>query len=297
LAFLFRFFAYIKLFFLEKVMSKYILISLLLVSLDGYAQQSSKAGSSASSSSSVSPLSGDAIRQEQIKKLTIAYQSWGHTSPDVLAKVAVDHGLDRKTLSSKAEVPDLYESHWLNKVQIDGQRFYSNDFMGATFPGQLKCTIHDKRIFHFCLEPEFFLPSARVYFDRGADQETKLDMFNNGRVNINLDFASVYIPWRLSHAEYFDNWSWGPQFGVGITTSAITEKDEEAKADTDNSSSPVVMTSFGLKVRYKTSDNGANIGFEIGKGWGYSTDESFADIKDRAYYVGLSLKVAMPEKK
>lgn len=281
-------------------MSKYALIMLLLVSINSFAQQSSVASSSVSSASSSSFLSGEAIRQEQIQKLTTAYQSWGYASPDVLAKVAVDHGLDRKTLRSRAKFPKLTEAHWLNTVQIDGQRFYSNnDFMGTAFPTQLKCTIHDKRIFHFCLEPEFFLPSARVYFDRGTDKEKKLDMFHNGRVNINLDFASVYIPWRLSHAEYFDNWSWGPQLGVGITTSSVTDKDEEAEitAATDNSSSPVVMTSLGLKVRYKTSDNGANIGFEIGKGWGYSTDESFADIKDRAYYVGLSLKVAMPEKK
>ncbi len=278
-------------------MSKYALFLLFLVSFHGLAQQSSVASSSVSSTSSAVSLSGDEINKAQVKKLAALYQSWGYSSPEVLAKVAVDHGLDRKNLSGDDKF-DFSESHWLSRVKIDGQRFYSNnDFMGATFPSQLKCTVHDKRIFHFCLEPEFFLPSARVYFDRGADGDQKLDMFNNGRININLDFASIYIPWRLSHAEYFDNWSWGPQFGVGITTTNATDKETDAGADTDNSPSPVVMTSLGLKIRYKTSDNGANIGFEIGKGWGYSTDESFADIKDRAYYVGLSLKVAMPEKK
>lgn len=136
----------------------------------------------------------------------------------------------------------------------------------------------------------FFQPTARVYFDTGGDDEDEVDIFRNGSINPTIDFAAIYWPWRLGYSEHFGDWSWGPLVGFGIGAPAQDSDDGTEKA----SSSPVVVFSGGLLFRYDLG-GGSSFGFEGGRVMGFTTDESFGDKNDNAWYVGL--KISIPTSK
>ena len=162
---------------------------------------------------------------------------------------------------------------------------------GRLSPDQ-KCTDIDARIIHGCLKPRFFNPSARVYFDTGNDDPGEIDVFNDGGLNPTIDFAAVYLPWRFGHAAYFDDWSWGPIIGVGI--SAPTNS---AEGDSDQSSdAPVVMVSLGIMLEYEIAEGGTSLALEFGRAIGFSADESLDDSDDSATFVGLKINVPLGEK-
>ena len=166
----------------------------------------------------------------------------------------------------------------------DGERAYKAD--GLKFPYEIKCKSSDYRTIHGCLKIRFFDPSARVYFD-GGDAEEKLDMFNNGNLNASINFASLYLPWRFGRSGYFDVWSWGPAVGIGVSAPAQSSDDESKKS----SGAPVVLASVGFQVEYALNNSGASFGFELGRGFGFSTDESLKDSNDQATYVGLKINI------
>lgn len=169
-----------------------------------------------------------------------------------------------------------------------GDRLYHS----SDFPSRLKCTSFDYRTFHLCIRPRFFEPSARVYFDTGEDDEGEVDIFDDGGLTPTIDFAALYVPWRLGQAEYFDSWSWGPLVAVGIGSSADDSEDGTVEA----SDVPVVMFSYGFVLEYEL-EGGTSFAFEIGRATGFSPDESLSDGDDSATYVGLKINVPTPSSK
>lgn len=157
------------------------------------------------------------------------------------------------------------------------------------FPPELKCSKYDLRTFHGCVEARFFSPSTRVYFDTGRDSEGEIDIFNDGNLNVTLDFINLYFPFRLGRGTYYDKWSWGPILGAGIgaPASSSDSKDGESSA----SGAPVVLFSVGGLVEYQISDKGSSFAFEAGYSQGYTADESFIDNDDGALYVGLKITI------
>ncbi len=178
--------------------------------------------------------------------------------------------------------PDLIE-------KIDGEEKTTT----YPFPWQLKCSSADYRILHFCIEPRFLDPSARIYFDTGKDEDDEIDIFNDGNLNFSLNFVSLYIPLRFGRGEFYDNWSWGPMAGIGIGSTASDSEDDNEKS----SGAPIVLLSYGFMTEYKIGDTGASFGVEAGRAIGISTDESFGDRRDSATFVGLKINIPFGEKK
>lgn len=176
-------------------------------------------------------------------------------------------------------------------MEIYGDRAYSVD--GYTFPPELKCTKEDKRTFHGCIDPRFLYPSTRVYFDSGTDSADKADLFNDGNINLTLDVVTLYFPWRMGRGEFYDNWSWGPTISAGISSASKDSKDGSEEA----SNAPVVLFSAGLMLEYKFSEDGPYFAFEVGRAYGFSSDESFGDNSDDATYVGLKVTIPLLKKK
>ncbi len=185
---------------------------------------------------------------------------------------------------------EILESFSSEIESYNGRAYKLKD--GTPFPAQLKCTSVDYRMFHGCLELRFFDPSARVYFDTGSDDVNEIDLFNDGNLNVTVDLVSIYFPWRLGKAEFYDSWSWGPVFGAGISAAAKDSDDGSAKA----SGAPVVLISVGAMLEYKLKA-GPSFSFEVGRSTGFSSDESLGDIDDSALFVGLRINVPIGDKK
>ncbi len=149
----------------------------------------------------------------------------------------------------------------------------------------LKCSEYDYRVFHLCPKADFFQANARVYFDNGEDEEGEVDLFKNGNLEPALQFAAVRLPWRFGRSDAFDPWSWGPEFSAGLGTPAAAEEGEE-----DKSTAPIVLVSAGLRLTYMITEEGSNFAFEVGRVWGFTTDEAFGDNDDSATYVGIKIK-------
>lgn len=169
----------------------------------------------------------------------------------------------------------------ITKIGEDGKKVE----VEKEFPPELKCTNVDKRVWRLCLEPRFFTPSTRIYFDTGTDDENEVDLFNDGNINVAIDIASIYLPMRFGKGEYYDNWSWGPMLGLGISSSG----NDSAEESRESSSAPVVLTSLGVVLEYKVEKDGPSIAFEGGYAYGVSADESFDDNNDWAKYVGIKI--------
>ncbi|RYY74051.1 MAG: hypothetical protein EOO52_14340 [Gammaproteobacteria bacterium] len=165
----------------------------------------------------------------------------------------------------------------------DGDRTYKSDDLD--YPFDLKCGPHDYRTLHFCPKITFFSPAARVYFDSG-DADDKLDMFNDGNLNANIDFVSIYVPLRFGRSQFYDSISWGPALGVGISAPAKSDDAEKATG------APVVLASLGFQFEYALGSNGSSCSFELGRAIGFSSDESLNKVSDQATYVGLKIKIA-----
>ena len=118
------------------------------------------------------------------------------------------------------------------------------------FPSHLKCTSVDFRTFRGCIEPRFFDPSARVFFDSGSDDDDEIDIFDDGSLNLTVQLASLYFPQRFGISEAYDNWSWGPVIGAGLGQPA---KDSEDGSE-DASGAPVVLGSAGGPVGDRGGD-------------------------------------------
>jgi hypothetical protein len=153
------------------------------------------------------------------------------------------------------------------------------------FPSTLKCSKFDFRTIHGCLKVSYFQPSARIYIDRGTDDDDEIDIFDNGTLNLSLDFVTIHLPWRFGRAEYYDVWSWGPFIGAGIGQPASDSEDGTKEA----SSAPVALISFGLLFQYKIE--GASFGLEIGSITGFSADEDLADTTDSATFMGIKINI------
>jgi len=175
-------------------------------------------------------------------------------------------------------------------------------FWGRDLPTQIKCTTADVRIVHFCVEPRFFDPAARVYFDTGSDGAGEVDLFTNGSISPTIDLIGLYLPWRLGHSKHLDRWTVGPNIGVGIGQSSGTETisaavpgddvDAQEVQETSTSSAPVVLLSLGGLLEYKPNgDQGISFGLEAGFSIGFSADELFDDNDDSAVFVGLKLDI------
>ncbi|MEM6514007.1 MAG: hypothetical protein AAF660_13420 [Pseudomonadota bacterium] len=182
-----------------------------------------------------------------------------------------------------------------DKIERSGTRAHTKGdgpfpWQREKFPWQLKCTNVDYRVWHGCLELRFFDPSARVYFDNGTDSPDEVDIFNDGALNLTVDLASIYFPWRLGRGKYYDSWSWGPVIGAGLGTSAEDSADGESSSD-----APVVFFSGGLMLEYKLESEIA-FAFEVGRSIGFSSDESFGDFDDTATYAGIRINVPLGAK-
>lgn len=138
--------------------------------------------------------------------------------------------------------------------------------------------------FKWCPRINLFDPSARIYFDTGSDDTDEVDIFDDGSLNATIDFASIYFPFELF--ESAQEFTFGPNIGIGISGPAQDAEDGSMQA----SSAPVFLTTVGLSFNYEIGDTENVLSFEVGKAFGYSTDESFGDNKDSANYVGFKLK-------
>lgn len=188
---------------------------------------------------------------------------------------------------SDMNLSQLFEYH-KNKGDIivyDKDKAYSSDNYGWYFPTALKCTKYDKRIFHTCMEFEVLTASTRIYFDKGGDDNKGVDLYNDGKLNLSLELASIYLPWRFGRSEFYDKWSWGPAVSFGIGTLDGTSKDDKV------STAPAVFISGGGFIRYKPANNVAFY-FELGRTIGYTSDEAFSeDNHDTATYVGFKINI------
>lgn len=197
-------------------------------------------------------------------------------------------------ISRAPTTQDIVESYG-DKIDLYNGRAYKKTVgkgeVKPKFPWQLKCTTADFRTFHGCLELRFFDPSARVYFDTGTDDPNEVDVFRDGNLNVTVDLVSIYLPWRLGRAEFYDRWSWGPVVGAGIGAAA-----EDPESGTTNASSaPVVLLSAGGMIEYKL-ESGTSFAFETGYSIGFSSDESLGDINDSAVFVGIRINVPIGDK-
>ena len=196
--------------------------------------------------------------------------------------------LEQALANKRRQVTQDELARFRDVIEIEGERAYKKP--GQTFPWQLKCTSSDFRTIHGCLELRFFDPSARVYFDSGADEPDEVDIFNDGNLNVTVELASLYWPWRLGRGEYYDSWSFGPVVGAGLGTSGDDSEDGSQTSD-----APVVVFSVGAMIEYKL-ESGASFAFELGRSTGFSSDESFGDIDDSATYVGIRIDVPLGRK-
>ncbi|MCA9269831.1 MAG: hypothetical protein KDA41_15225, partial [Planctomycetales bacterium] len=154
-----------------------------------------------------------------------------------------------------------------------------------------------------------FEPKARVYFDTGWEAPDKLDLFHDGSLAPSINFLELYWarPWssRLGH----EDWRWGPNFGVGISSRAGDSSDGSVQA----SGAPVLVMSYGLLFEFPLTSGqieavrhdpnygpaAANqwrrlapkAGVEVGYALGVSSDETLAYNLDGAIYVGVTLSV------
>ncbi len=184
---------------------------------------------------------------------------------------------------------ELVRTHYIYTGEAEKEEV--ERMWGHLTPDQ-KCTNIDARLFHFCVQRRFFDPSARVYFDTGSDDPDEIDIFNDGGLNPTIEFAAVYLPWRFGHGAYFDDWSWGPVVGVGISA----PPDDSENSMNEASTAPVVMLSYGLMVEHEISEGGASFALEVGGATGFSSDESLGDSTDTAAFVGLKFNVPMGKK-
>lgn len=197
--------------------------------------------------------------------------------------------LEEQFAVARKAISDEVLKSFEEEIEVYDGRAYKK--AGRNFPWELKCSSVDYRTVHGCLELRFFDPSARVYFDTGNDDENELDIFNNGNLNLTVDLASIYLPWRLGKSEFFDDWSWGPVVGAGIGASARDSEDGTIEA----SDAPVVLLSAGGLLEHKR-ESGVSFGFEAGYSIGFSSDESLGDTDDSALYVGLRINVPLGER-
>ncbi|MDJ0907171.1 MAG: hypothetical protein QNI96_14215 [Woeseiaceae bacterium] len=220
-------------------------------------------------------------------------------APDALTKLTdrqrqLDQ-MEDQLAQERTQLSNEILEQFKDKIEIYNGRAYpkrDENNKRIPFPWQLKCSSVDFRTIHACPQLRFFDPSVRVYFDTGTDDPDEIDIFNDGNLNLAVDLASIYWPWRLGRAEYFDNWSWGPVVGAGIGAPASDSSDGTTQA----SGAPIVMFSGGMMLEYEL-DSGPSFAFEAGYTIGYSSDESLGDADDSAAYVGLRINVPLAEKK
>lgn len=150
-----------------------------------------------------------------------------------------------------------------------------------------------------------FEPKARVYFDTGTDSPDKLDMFQDGSLVPSINFLE--LTWMRPFRRPFghEDWRWGPNLGVGISSQAGDSEDGTIKS----SGAPVVICSLGflgefplsaLQLRRLRAHQGPDpelrelaptAGLEVGYAVGVSSDERLSHIADGAVYVGVSFHV------
>lgn len=154
-----------------------------------------------------------------------------------------------------------------------------------------------------------FEPKARVYFDTGFEAPGKLDIFHDGSLAPSINFLELYWARQWIEGIGHPDWRWGPNIGVGISSSAGDSVDGSAQA----SGAPVLLVSYGFLFEFPLTTRqidalredpaygpaAANslrrlapkAGIEFGYALGVSSDETLDYSADGALYVGVSLHV------
>ncbi|MEE9581064.1 MAG: hypothetical protein V3V74_07105 [Nitrosomonadaceae bacterium] len=182
--------------------------------------------------------------------------------------------------TTKAEIDDLIAQQATNtsdtrKIEIDNeilslQRKYKR--------------IHPELWGIFDLEHEhvfgytMFEPSARIFFDSGKDDEGEVDLFDNGKLAVNLSVAKIYQGVRFENYEI----AWNAQFGM---SSSNGDSGQDI---------PVVTVGVGMELKVFPDPRQpiSPLSLEFGYMKGYSADEAYSghDRDDGAFYVGLNVK-------
>ncbi|HDY8128680.1 TPA: hypothetical protein RQL08_000402 [Vibrio vulnificus] len=175
----------------------------------------------------------------------------------------------------------------LNDLIINGEVSVSDGYrLSQAVASEWKCSLVDFRIIHGCFELRFFDPSTRVYFEREKDKAGKADLFKDGGLDVSLDFISMYFPWRFGAGHFYDRYSWGPMISAGISSSS---------SDTGDGAGAMGLVSTGMMLEYKTESK-TSLAFEVGHAWGFSANEEFSSITDKAWFMGIKINVPLAER-
>ena len=119
-----------------------------------------------------------------------------------------------------------------------------------------------------------FEPSARVYFDTGRDDDGEIDLFDDGKMAVNVSVAKFY------HEARYDNFAVGANIQLGLAAS-------NGESSTD---APVVTVGAGVELKVYNGEGASPLVLELGYMKGYSSEESFSggDRDDGAMYVGIN---------
>lgn len=139
------------------------------------------------------------------------------------------------------------------------------------------------------IDVNVFQPKARIYFDSGSDDPGEIDLFRNGAVVPTIDVTEVRL---LNYVSSARKTVAGLTFSGGIGAPA-TSADGSA---TGASTAPVLLASAGFIIAHQLDEgdpkkSSATIGFEAGYTLGITTDETFADTTDGAWYVGFGVQI------
>lgn len=123
---------------------------------------------------------------------------------------------------------------------------------------------------------DFFLlqPNGFIYFDKGKDNNEKVDLYNDGNGSFNLQGLGGDMLWGESKIR--------GGFSAGVGLSLVSEQQSSV------GSVVVVNGGFVLDINKK-------IRIETGYIIGFTTKESLKDKKDLAIYFGLSFPTTAGE--
>lgn len=146
------------------------------------------------------------------------------------------------------------------------------------------------------LQPRFFQPSYRVYFDLGSDDPGELDIYQDGKLGPTINLVGLDYNIPLDEKRFI---LWGPSVGFGITAPADDSPDQTNTAD----DAPIVLLTAGVFVSFDIfgmkkgssqahPEEATSVAIESGIAYGISTDEGLESISDVALYFGLTVKYA-----
>ena len=164
-------------------------------------------------------------------------------------------------------------------------------------------------------EVRIFQPKVRVFFDTGSDDPGEPDFFENGVIAPTVSFVEFHLPFKhWDKLAFPDEWTWGPDFGIGLSTPVSASGDTEVALFlsagllfefplrpgmvSDKSEFDTLMDSMKVnsedreKLKAQLGNQiigGPKLGLELGYMWGITANEGASDVDDGAIYVGLNL--------